>query len=436
MEIEKTEKVELPVQTLEEKLPIAGKGLNQKGNFIIILGVVFIILIAGVGRYLYLSKQKNVNTSTNVSQNNPLPTTNNTQDPDNTNPVAKQTKYSFLRDGDIWVSDNGNQKKITDYKHNSFPVLSHDSQKIAYLSTPEETVKQIEDIEKAGGILGGLGPGYNIWVINFDGSNAKKLTSSSIAYPEIQFSPNDEYISFISPYDNRIIVLGAENGKQILNVKMKGSASIHKNHIWDSDSQNIFIAESVSGTQTAQYSGVSVYKVNLSTQAVTQVSSIPSGNNNFSKIEYSISPDLKKLAYFTEVQRVISWGVSEYDWGYYIADLNGSNVQEVLSKKSAKIYHGPNIYFSWSPDSRYIAFFNEQGSDIATTMHVYDVQMKKLFNVFESESSLAIWDRNNNLYMKKFVRNVGFEKDLSNVDFKTGQTEKFLENANSLNFGY
>lgn len=102
------------------------------------LGVVGIGIVIGVGGYLHTNKHQNRNTQQPSIQTQNKQTSIKEQEttPNNsTKPTTKQTKFSFLREGDIWVSNDNNQKKITDYKHNYSIVLSSDSSKIAYFST-------------------------------------------------------------------------------------------------------------------------------------------------------------------------------------------------------------------------------------------------------------------------------------------------------------
>lgn len=410
--------------------------MREKGFASVFLLLILIIGgIVAVGMYAVTHNQKSsVSQISNITQNNNLSeeNTDNVQEERLPQPLL----YTFERDGDIWVGgDDIKTRKLTNYKYNYYPILTHDKKRIIYLSEPLEFVKQDEEIQKNGGILDGLGPGNNIWVIDIDGKNAKKLTESPIASPFLHLSPDDAYISFISPYDNKLIILQTSDGKEISNISLDGSAPLDDVLVWDRDSKHLIVATTL--PNETQYAGANLYRVTVGSSEKQKVGTIPQQSGKFFLFKYSISPDSKRVAYFTEGSRLIKPGEAKYDWSFWISDVDNNNAKEILNKKNNPSYHGPNINFNWSSDSNFVSFFNEETYllNIPTKLYVYDLKNEKLYDAFESASTQTAWDWEDNLYIKRFSNKVGVEKGISKLDFRKGTFEQFLDNAENLNFG-
>lgn len=403
---------------------------NQKGGLTsLVMVIVILIALIAVGGYWLMNQQKNTSTSRSSTQTQDKQISNKEQGivPNNTTkPTIKQTKFSFLKEGDVWVSDDNNQKKITDYKHNYSIVLSKDLSRIAYFSTPLDQIKFAESVVH----VGGYGLTRNIWLINFDGANPKKLTSNSGYFSELKFSPNGKYLAYINLSSNELLVIDLDNGNTILQQVIDGLWAKYR---WNTDNNSLVIA-----AQTYSHSdlvGINIFKLELNSKRLDKIGSIAPFGNSYLRLDFSISPDLEHLSYFGEKQNVISYGVSNYDWGYWIANLDGTNSKEILVKKSVAKNHGPNVNLNWSPDGNYLAFFDEDRNIAKTTLKVYEVNAGKLYTAIESESSSMTWDQNNNLYLRQFVPNVGLNNYISRVEFKTGQLEKFLDDTEELSFG-
>ncbi len=76
----------------------------------------------------------------------------------------------FIDQGDVVVKKDGLTNKITNWGYNSDPVLSPDKTKIAFISKSEETLNAEKNP------TGFIPSSSNIWIIDIDGHNAKKLT--------------------------------------------------------------------------------------------------------------------------------------------------------------------------------------------------------------------------------------------------------------------
>lgn len=406
--------------------------MNQKG-FVPIL-IVISVLITGLvvlGGYWYINQRQSASTPQPSTQTQDKYTSIKDQGIIPNNPAKttiKQTKFSFLTEGDVWVSNDNNTKKITDYKHNYSIILSKDLSRIAYFSTPLDQVKFAESVVH----IGGYGLTRNIWLINFDGTNPKKLTSTPGYLSELKFSPSGKYLAYINLPSNELSVVDLDTSNTIIQQTMDGLWAKYR---WNTDSSSLVIAAQTKTNSPSDLVGINIFKIDLNSKKLDKIESVAPFGNSYEGLDFSISPDLKHLSYFGEKQNVVSYGVSNYDWGYWMANLDGTVPKEILVKKASTKDHGPNINFSWSPDGNYLAFFDEDHNMVKTSLKVYEVNTGKLYTATESESSFMTWDQNNNLYLKQFVPNVGVNNYVSRVDFKTGQLEKFLDNTEELSFG-
>lgn len=85
---------------------------------------------------------------------------------------AESSKEVKLVDGDIVVINNGQETKITDWGHNSSPILSPDKTKVAYLSESAETLEN-KSVSSNPFLIRGSD---NVWIINTDGTNPIQVT--------------------------------------------------------------------------------------------------------------------------------------------------------------------------------------------------------------------------------------------------------------------
>ncbi len=131
---------------------------NQTGSLLIIILVAVMIIVAASSAYYLGTKNSkpalDIKTETETDQNSDLDVS-----------VAVEA-------GDIVVTQDGLNKKITDWGYNSAPVLSPDKSKIAYLSKTEETLKNQQERKR-----GYIQSSTNVWIINVDGSNPVKVTN-------------------------------------------------------------------------------------------------------------------------------------------------------------------------------------------------------------------------------------------------------------------
>lgn len=130
---------------------------SQKGN-VLLISLILAALVVLIFGYFYFPSNKNMPSSWPV---NPQVKTK-----------SPKTNEVFVKiiDGDLVVSDNNGDKKITDWGYNSKPLFSPDKSKIAYLSKTEESLSNEKNHVP-------YSPSSeNIWIINPDGSSPVKVT--------------------------------------------------------------------------------------------------------------------------------------------------------------------------------------------------------------------------------------------------------------------
>lgn len=202
MEMENAQQQVNSEGSLHQNPPSGNPIANQKGNLLLIIGVVVLVLVVGVDAY-YLGVNKD-KSSTNVNNQQVAPSINPTQTSLNpaTNIYKNIDKITYLKDGDIFVFDlkTNQEKKLTNYGYNTSPVLSPDNYKIAYLSIPEAVVKSGK-VQKFPG--SGLFDQpisyereYNVWIINTDGTNPIQVTKNTKKRKSIGWSADSNKISF------------------------------------------------------------------------------------------------------------------------------------------------------------------------------------------------------------------------------------------------
>lgn len=140
--------------------------MNQKG-FVLVLIALGIVLITGIaaGAY-YLGR---LNTSKPQQQQRSVITSVSPQ-PSFTSTTKTAEISATIINGDIVVTKQGQQTKITSWGYNSDPVLSPDNTKVAYISKSKESLEN-EKVD-----IGYKRTSDNVWVINIDGANPIQLT--------------------------------------------------------------------------------------------------------------------------------------------------------------------------------------------------------------------------------------------------------------------
>lgn len=187
METDKIPQKTSMTQAQLENEPIRKGLLNQKGSFLLILGVIIILVVFGTGRYFLMQKQ---NPEIPPSQ---IPTQQITS--------KFQGTAAFIRDDNLWVLVNRVEKQLTNdavpteilywtglpKPWYSNPQISPNGKQIAFLKNSSDNT-------------------YNrsLYVVDVDGNNMKQLTNDvDWGEPLIQWSKdNDEIFYTFNPLLN------------------------------------------------------------------------------------------------------------------------------------------------------------------------------------------------------------------------------------------
>lgn len=156
MEIDNSIQQQAPLQTSTQEQSFKDKVLNQKGNFIIILGVILVTFVIGIGGY-FLMQKNNKDSKTPVNQQN-------VDQP--TQQINTSKKIMFVKNGKLQfcVADCRNPAEIStiDVKNSESFILSSDNTKLYFVKS------------------------NNLWTSNSDGSEVKQITNNNYSDNELQ----------------------------------------------------------------------------------------------------------------------------------------------------------------------------------------------------------------------------------------------------------
>ncbi len=331
---------QIPDQNLTSP-PIA----NQRGNFLLALGIVLLILIVGVGIYfLELNKNKSNNNQNNTTVIAPT----NIQIE---NVVNSSNRIAYMLNGDLWTinADGLGEKQLTQYGYNESLVWSPDTSKIAYKSSPQSVVNK-------GKTYADCTDYHNIWIINTDGSEPVQITNSEASRSEPSWSPDGTKIVFI------------ENDKLIIyDLVSKSKKTLANNAYYDKDPNQCRIAGG-GGTSNASWNpkdNTILYNPQRDTDSEVQLISAEDG-----KVLKTIdsfgqwSPDGTKIAY-------VEYGKSE-PVTQAIAVLTVNDGKKEIYKPFMD--NANSLY--WSPDGKELLYHSLEDSALGSpplkmnTVHV------------------------------------------------------------------
>lgn len=166
----------------QNPLPQNNVPINQKGNFLLILGIVVLVLIVGVIAYFLGAKNNQTNQySTSKKENQQLSPTNKTEQKTIT---ATPKLAAFMKKGDIWLKDFASNKELKVSKTSivESPHLSSDGKYVAYFSI----------IHATGGF-----PRGNLYLTDAQGSNESSLGLTNGFASRLTWSKDANYLGYI-----------------------------------------------------------------------------------------------------------------------------------------------------------------------------------------------------------------------------------------------
>jgi len=184
MEMENANKQEGPIQAPQENLPFHRGILNQKGSFIIILGIILIILVIGIGGYYFGTRNKQTVQDKTLNNVQPSPTSRISTTPPAT---MSKTPYlaAFMRKGEIWIKNflSNQEYKVSETAKVEEPVFSPNAKYLYYF-----------EIVHAGGGF----PRYGLFVSDVNGYSEKtfKMVANQHA-SKLKWSSDGNYLGMV-----------------------------------------------------------------------------------------------------------------------------------------------------------------------------------------------------------------------------------------------
>ena len=239
-----------------------------------------------------------------------------------------QIVFSSNRTGnfEIYVMDanGGNQRKLTNYRHtDGSPSWSPDGEHIAFTSTRD-------------GTFGIRGPDFEICVMDANGTNQRNLTNNLHQETDPTWSPNGKHIAYASTKDRNfeIYVMDAD-GRNRRRLTNSGDVHIHDWHpSWSPDGKRIAFTSNRDGNKE-------IYMMDADGGNQRRLTN--SGDVHIHNWHPSWSPDGKRIAFTSD---------RDGDLKIYVMNADGGQ-----QENRTRDMHGDQP--SWSPDGKRIAFVSE-----------------------------------------------------------------------------
>lgn len=273
--------------------------------------------------------------------------------------ISKEHKYDISHDGfvvskydiyyDLYVmnGDGSNLRKITnDGQEKSYPIWSLDGKKIAFTRSRDDY--------------------SGIYVIDADSKREESLTDSS-AYPA--WSPDGKKIAFLYAIKEKKFV-----GICVMNITTKKIDELthwltyfeesppYPFFIWSPDGKKIAYSSAFTPrgepiTDKEGYTVCKMYLINVKSKKTRRLTNF---TDNINEASPEWSPDGKKILFAR-------------DDGLYLINADGTNLKVLLKKDEIKDFY----YYAWSPDGNKVAFANG---------YLFDIKRKELKYLLEDKN--------------------------------------------------
>lgn len=181
-----TNQQQFPSQTLPQNQSFQSYFTNQKGNFILLVAIVVLVLVVGAGAYLLGVKDNQPNKVTTPGQTNqPSPISMLESSPTTTITSTTLKLVAFMRQGDIFIKDfsTNQERKVSKTPKVEGPILSPSGKDLYYFQ-----------IVHAGGGF----PRYSLFVSDTKGQNEKTFVKGANHYAsKLKWSSGGDYLGMV-----------------------------------------------------------------------------------------------------------------------------------------------------------------------------------------------------------------------------------------------
>ena len=251
------------------------------------------------------------------------------------------------RNWEIYVmdADGGNQRRLTNNSDvDTFPSWSPDGKRIAFVS------------DRDGHVIKGR-PTYEIYVMDADGSNQQNVTNDPHDDRSPSWSPDGKQIVFSArreePFNYEIYVMDADGGNEH---RLTNNPRDDRFPSWSPDGERIVFSARKDGHFENKFAVTyEIYVMDADGQNEQRLTD--NRNNDWDPVW---SPDGKRIAFSADRKGdVVSWDI-------YVMNADGGNQQKLTNHRA---WDGSP---SWSPDGERIAFMSARDRNLNSEIYVMD----------------------------------------------------------------